>query len=52
MFGEVAGQRQEIPMLTLQEAGWASGPVWKGAENLIVNGTHIYIYIYIAYYLS
>jgi len=36
------GQRHPRPNLTtgkdavpiVQEAGWASGPVWKGAENL------------------
>ena len=22
------------PVPTVQEAGWAPGPVWKGAENL------------------
>jgi hypothetical protein len=24
----------ENPVLIVQEAGWAPGPVWKGAENL------------------
>jgi len=27
------GQRQ-APVSIVQEAGWASGPVWTGAENL------------------
>jgi hypothetical protein len=26
------------PILTVQEAGWAPGPVWTGAENLAPNG--------------
>jgi hypothetical protein len=26
------------PVPTVQEAGWASGPVWKGAENLAPTG--------------
>ena len=26
------------PVPNLQEAGWAPGPVWTGAENLIPNG--------------
>jgi hypothetical protein len=26
------------PVAILQEAGWASGPVWRGAENLAPNG--------------
>ena len=27
------------PVPILQEAGWASGPVWKGAENLAPLGS-------------
>jgi hypothetical protein len=27
------------PVPIVQEAGWASGPVWTGAENLAPNGT-------------
>ena len=26
------------PVLIVQEAGWAPGPVWKGAENLAPPG--------------
>ena len=26
------------PLPTVQEAGWASGPVWTGAENLAPRG--------------
>ena len=26
------------PVPTVQEAGWATGPVWKGAENLAPTG--------------
>jgi hypothetical protein len=26
------------PVPTLQEAGWAPGPVWTGAENLALTG--------------
>ena len=26
------------PILTVQEAGWAPGPVWTGAENLAPTG--------------
>ena len=26
------------PVPIVQEAGWASGPVWKGAENLAPTG--------------
>jgi len=26
------------PVLIVQEAGWASGPVWTGAENLATTG--------------
>jgi hypothetical protein len=26
------------PVPTVQEAGWASGPVWTGAENLAPTG--------------
>ena len=26
------------PVPIVQEAGWASGPVWTGAENLAVTG--------------
>jgi len=26
------------PVLILQEVGWASGPVWTGAENLVPTG--------------
>jgi len=26
------------PVPIVQEAGWASGPVWKGAENLVPTG--------------
>jgi hypothetical protein len=29
---------QERPGTHLQEAGWASGPVWTGAENLAATG--------------
>jgi hypothetical protein len=29
---------QERPGTILQDAGWAPGPVWTGAENLIPNG--------------
>jgi hypothetical protein len=29
------------PVPIVQEAGWAPGPVWTGAENLAVNGTNI-----------
>ena len=35
----VGGQRQApaalLPVPIVQEAGWAIGPVWTGAENLI-----------------
>jgi hypothetical protein len=27
------------PVSIVQEAGWASGPVWTGAENLAPTGT-------------
>jgi len=45
-FEGVKGQRQAKPHLTpgkdplpiLQEFGWASGPVWTGAENLAPTG--------------
>jgi len=30
--------RQEDPVPTAYETGWASGPVWTGAENLAPNG--------------
>jgi len=26
--------RQRVPVPIVQEAGWAPGPVWTGAENL------------------
>ena len=26
------------PVLIVQEAGWAPGPVWTGAENLVSTG--------------
>jgi len=26
------------PVFIVQEAGWAPGPVWTGAENLACNG--------------
>jgi hypothetical protein len=26
------------PVPNVQEAGWAPGPVWKGAENLALTG--------------
>ena len=26
------------PVPIVQEAGWAPGPVWTGAENLVPNG--------------
>ena len=29
---------QERPVRIVQEAGWASGPVWTGAENLTTTG--------------
>ena len=29
---------REIPVLIVQEAGWAPGMVWTGAENLAPNG--------------
>jgi hypothetical protein len=38
VVGEGGGQPQEIPLLILQETGWASGPVRKGAENLTATG--------------
>jgi hypothetical protein len=28
-----------LPVPTLQEAGWAPGPVWTGAENLTPTGS-------------
>jgi hypothetical protein len=28
----------KVPVPILQEAGWAPGPVWKGAENLTPSG--------------
>ena len=41
----VAGQRHSStilppgdPVLRVQEAGWAPGPVWMGAENLAPSG--------------
>ena len=42
----VRGQRQAQPLFTpgkdpvpiVQEAGWAPGPVWTGAENLVPTG--------------
>ena len=27
-----------LPVPTVQEAGWAPGPVWTGAENLGLTG--------------
>ena len=30
--------RESDPVPILQEAGWAPGPVWKGAENLTSTG--------------
>jgi hypothetical protein len=30
--------RERDPLPTLQEAGWAPGPVWTGAENLAPTG--------------
>ena len=30
---------REVPVRTVQEAGWAAGPVWTGAENLTPTGT-------------
>jgi len=29
---------EEDPVTILQEAGWAPGPVWTGAENLVPAG--------------
>jgi len=29
---------REDPVPIIQEAGWASGPVWTGAENLVPIG--------------
>ena len=31
--------RERDPIPTVQEAGWASGPVWTGAKNLAPIGT-------------
>ena len=28
----------KVPVPIVQKAGWASGPVWKGAENLASPG--------------
>jgi hypothetical protein len=28
----------KVPVLIVQEAGWAPGPVWTGAENLAPTG--------------
>jgi len=54
------------PVSTVQEAGWASGPVWTGAENLTPTGirfpvsqarrhkrthTHTHTHIYIYIYI-
>jgi len=33
------------PVSFVQEAGWASGPVWKGAENLKPTGCNARIVI-------
>ena len=30
--------REKDPVPLLQEAGWASGPVWTGAEYLALTG--------------
>jgi hypothetical protein len=30
--------RERDPVHIVQEAGWAPGPVWKGAENLVPTG--------------
>jgi hypothetical protein len=30
--------RERDPVLIVQEAGWAPGPVWTGAENLAPTG--------------
>ena len=47
---EVGGQRHapaalpsgNDPVLIVQEAGWAPGPVWTGAEKLApTTGTHV-----------
>jgi len=48
----VRGQRHARPLFTpgkdpvpiVQEAGWAPGPVWTGAENLIRTGIFLYFY--------
>ena len=43
-------ERDPVPIV--QEAGWASGPVWMGVENLAPTGIRspdppaLYIYIY------
>ena len=29
---------EKDPVLIVQEAGWAPGPVWMGAKNLVPNG--------------
>jgi len=29
---------RKVPVLIVQEAGWAPGPVWTGAENLAATG--------------
>jgi hypothetical protein len=31
--------RKGDPLPILQEAGWAPGPVWTGAENLALTGS-------------
>jgi hypothetical protein len=43
--GEVSASRpgrclspRKDPVLIVQEAGWAPGPVWTGAENLAATG--------------
>jgi hypothetical protein len=33
--------RERDPGTIVQEAGWASGPVWTGAENLAHRGNSI-----------
>jgi hypothetical protein len=34
--------RERDPVPIVQEAGWAQGPVWTGAENLAITGIHQY----------